>query len=565
MEFGFKLNVDAIRVVVPNAGVKTVPEDQYFRQRDTGGVAEGVYPLPANVDAWSVGEWQGEQMLVARSGKDFYVIGEDRKFGLCLHHYVYDPEHGGGYRQSWNLPRRSLQNERRNTSMEIGTDLRSAVGRMGGQRVTSMNLSNGGPMEAVSIEDGISGEQLVRKIGQDARGRGYVAGYIMGSAPAVTMVLSRTRHKDADDTYGIIAKESKPARMLGVALCLPRRCVTRGGQMASPNEIMNGQVDFNSVDPNEMVRQVFTGPAAIAYIYALGREIPEYAPHVTNAAKQWPVDAILSRAPEVSFVRVNATEKKNATSAQDRFNFSLKTTSPRRSLYTQRNVVCLRANEHINVKCSTDADAYMVNESAFRAWAFRVPSNETRDTLTRAIAECPGQIWRKEYTIDGKTVSGIGSAFFMSSNEDTNENGEKVMKVTPTYFPWFATGDQRPTQGTSVTRIVKRVHQVVEGKKERMTTVPVKWSENPGHPMLQAYKAFATFLISEKYLREDELASMGGRTSRAKAKTYEFTPDQDQGLRDYMMSDAVRRDIQAVQDADASRSIIADAAARARR
>lgn len=444
----------------------------------------------------------------------------------------------------------------------MDSELRSMVQNMGGQRVSSMNLGND-PAEAVmhSVNDGVTGEALVRKIAMEARGRGYVAGYVMGSAPAVTMSLQRTHHKDSGDTYDIVAKESKPSRPLGVAMSLPRRCVTRGGQMATPSEIMHGQVDYASGNANETIKQVFPISAAISYIAALGGLLPEYAPTCGGGSRQWPVDVILSNSPEVSFVRVQATEKKNSTSAHDRFNFSLKSTSPRKSLYTEKNVLCMRAVEHIPVKCSTEKEAMEVNECAFRAWEYRRPKTESKDSLTKAINECPSQIWRKDYTIDGSVVKGIGSAFFMAGPIDKNEAGEEIMSRVPTYYPWYATGSKRPAQGTKVTQIVKRVRTKSETTgKERMATVPVKWAENPNHPMLRGYQAFADMLVREGYIRDDELRGMGARTSKAKTKTYALSPDQNQGLMDFIMSDSVKAAVQSVQDQDANRAIIKEAA-----
>ena len=328
--------------------------------------------------------------------------------------------------------------------------------------------------------------------------------------------------------------------------------------MASPSDIMSGMVDFNTTDPNEMIYQCFPPAAAIAYISALGGRIPEYAPFVSNNREQWTMEDILAGKPEVTFVRVHATENKSRTGgSHERFKFSLKTTSDRRSLYTENNHVCLRALEHMSVKCTNDAEAYALNEAAFGAWRFRKPKTETMDGLTKAITECPSQIWRKKYTIDGNEYEGIGSAFFMATNEDTNEAGEKIMQRQLMYYPWWQTGARRQTAPVRVERMVKRTLRPAEGeKKDRMITHPILWKDQPNHAMFKPYAQFVSYVLNQGYLREDKLQSMGGRAAKARRQAQGLTPDQLSSLKQFLRGEGVEQDIQYVQDEAANRAVL---------
>lgn len=427
----------------------------------------------------------------------------------------------------------------------------------------AMNLGAGmapmGEMGGMApVNDGIGGAVDLRRLQREAVAKSFVAGYIMGSAPALTLTMSKKKQKEGDPIYNIVAKESKPSRPLGVLMALPARCVQKAGVLASPADIMSGSVDFTTTDPTKMIYQCFPPQAAVAYISALGGRLPEYAPYVSDAKSQWSPEDILAGKPEVSFVRVHATENKSHTGgAQERFKFSLKTTSDRRSLYTQENHVCLRALEHMPVKCNSEADAYALNEAAFGAWRFRKPKTETMDGLTKAITECPSQIWRKQYDVDGEKVEGIGSAFFMAGPEESNDAGEKIMQHQLTYFPWWQTGARRQTTPARVERMVKRTLRPAEGdKKDRMITHPILWKDQPNHPMFKGYSRFVDYILSTGYLREDKLKAMGGRAAKARKQAQGLTADQMSSLKQFLRNSEVEADIQAVQDEAADRSVL---------
>lgn len=520
------------------------------------GVQTGdVLPLPEGMQGWNNAAVYGEDVLAGTSGNDLFIIAEDTKVGLALFHYVYSTENGNGYRFAYTLPYRTIQTERRQDNMSNPNSLGEFARQAAGGRLNNMSLGGPAP-EMGAMNDGLATTVDVRRLQREALAKSYVFGYVMGAAPATTLGMSKKKDKDSE-TYSIVAKESKPSRCLAVLMALPKRCVSKAGNMASPSDIMGGMVDFNS-SGDEMWYQAFPVNAAISYISALGGKLPEYAPNVSDARNQWSPEDILSGKPDVTFVRVHATENKNRTGkTQERFRFSLKTTSPRRSLYTQGNHVCLRALEHMQLKCTTEQEAYNLNEAAFGAWRYRKPKTETKDVLSKAIAECPGQIWRKQYELNGETVEGIGSAFFMVAAEEKNEAGESIMKHQLSYFPWWQTGALRPTTPSRVEQIVKRTLRPAEGeKKERMVTSPVLWKDNKNHPMFRGYSKFVDELLSRGYLREDKLTSMGGRAGKTRRQAQGLSADQMTSLKQFLRNEGVEAEIQAVQDEAADRAVL---------
>lgn len=515
-------------------------------------------PLPEGIQNWNNATIAGVDVLAAMTGNDLFIIADDTRIGYALFHYVYDTENDSGYRYAYTLPYRVIQTERSKETMP--NSLSELAGRTGaGRGIAPMSLGGQSP-EMSAVNDGIAGAVDLRRLQREAVAKSYVAGYVMGSAPAITLTMSKKKQKDGDPVYNIVAKESKPSRPLGVLMALPARCVSKAGVLASPSDIMSGAVDFGTTDPNKMIYQCFPPQAAVAYISALGGRIPEYAPFVSDAKNQWTPEDILAGKPDVSYVRVHATENKSRTGgSQDRFKFSLKSTSDRRSLYTQDNHVCLRALEHMPIKCNSDADAYALNESAFGGWRYRKPKTETVDGLTKAITECPSQIWKKKYVIDGEEHEGIGSAFFMAGNEETNDAGEKIMQHQLTYFPWWQTGARRPTAPSRVERMVKRTLRPAEGdKKDRMVTHPILWKDQPNHPMFKGYSSFVSHILNAGYLREDKLQAMGGRAAKARKQAQGLTADQMSSLKQFLRNSEVEADIQAVQDEAADRSVLSE-------
>lgn len=523
-------------------------------------------PLPEGFSNWQNGTYAGEDILVAMAEKDLFLIAEDTNVGFALFHFVHPMDDGSVWQQSYTLPSRQLQIERSSSTMANPSSLLSMQGAVADARgIAPMDLTGGGSVGApvmTNAADGVSGSVDPRRLQREAVAYGYVFGYVMNTAPAITMALSKKSPKNSTPVYSIVTKESKPQRPLGVLIALPTRCIMRNRLIATPSEIMAGTVDFNATDSSAMTYQFFPGDAAVGYIGALGGRLPEYAPNVSNAKRQWSPEDILAEKAGVSFVRVHATENKNRTSgSQGQFRFSLKSTSDRRSLYTQHNIMCLRAQVHMPVTCNSEEDAYKLNEAAFGGWRYRKPKTETKSGLDKAIAECPSVIWRKKYTItrDGvpTPVDGIGSVFFMAGQTETTNSGEEVTRRELAYYPWWQTGALRPSSPSIADRIVERKLRPAEGeKKERMIATTVLWKDNPNHPMFKPYATFAAQIMDQGYIREEKLKAMGGRATKSKSKARGLDPSQLQSLKQFLREDDVMAAISSVQDEAADRSVL---------
>lgn len=564
VKLGYDFNSDTVRVLGPNPTVKVMPSNQFFALRNSGSGVGDFYPLPDGVQMWNNGELQNERILVAMLSGDLYMIADEERLGLCLFHYVRKTGSSEGNRWVYcdERPYRRLQTEGRvflmsNPSTMSLMQLANQPDRGGVAQPMSMSGLAPSVGLGAPIGDGVSGTADARRVQREALANSYVAGYIMGSAPALTLSLTKHKQKDSAPTFSIAAKESKPSRCLAVLISMPARCCKKGGSLATPTEIMNGMVDF-ATGGNGMVHQAFQIKAAISYIAALGGSMAEYAPTAVGAKEQWSKEAILSEHNDVSYVRVHATENKsNKGNIQDRFRFSLRSTHPRRSLYTTGNIVCLRALEHMPVKCTTEEDAYRLNEAAFGGWRYRKPKTETESALEKAFHSCPDQIWEKRYTVDGQEVTGIGSAFFMAGTEETNDGGVSIMRRELSYFPWYQTGALRPAQPTPVRHMVRRVLKPAEGnRKERMVTVPILYKEKPDDKAFVSYRNFVNMIVAQGYITQDKLLSMGGRASKTSKKKQQLTEDQKRSLTQFLNDSDVISAIQAVQEASADHDVL---------
>lgn len=553
------LNVNDIEVLSTESDMFCIPEELFFRDREAGIVRPNTLPLPNGVEKWMRGKYQGENVHFARKDDTLYLLADTTIFGYCLFKLVSSPDNTNTFKVAYQGGNRIIvgNNERRQFNMPANLQEVTARYQSG---VQNLNLGNPAPAMAPTTES-ISRNVDVRRLHSEIVAHGYVAGYVMGNAPALTMNLNRKKAKDGTVTANIVAKESKPSRCLAVLMALPANCVQRNGMLATPTDIQAGLVDYTDGN-SEMIYQSFTVNAAIGYITAAGGRLPEYAPTVSGSNKQWSVEDILSEKPEVSFVYVHASENKSRNSRNhDQFRFSLKTTSGRRSLYTQGNIVCLRALEHTSVKCSSDADAYRLNEIAFGAWRYRKKKSEVENALQRAMSACPSQIWNAKYEVDGKTVEGIGSAFFMSGASVKSESGENIPQKPLTYFPWWQTGDLRAEMPSRVDRIVKRtLREATSEHKEGMITDAVLYREDPNNSLFRGYQKFVDFITNTGFISRDKLVTLGTRASKSRSKSFSLTSEQQTSLQ-YFLQDA-EAEIQAVRDEAATRAVLNEARVR---
>lgn len=554
------LDINEIEILSTERDMLYIPEELFFRDREAGIVRPNTLPLPDGVEKWMRARYQGENVHFARKEDTIYLLADTTIFGYCLFKLVSSPDNNNTFKVAYQGGNRIIvgNNERRQYTMAANLQEVSARYQTG---VQNLNLGGNAPAMTPTSNEGISRNVDVRRLHSEITAHGYVAGYVMGNAPALSMYLQRKKAKDGTVTANIVAKENKPSRCLAVLMALPANCVQRNGMLATPTDIQAGLVDYTDGN-SEMIYQAFPVSAAIGYITACGGRLPEYAPTVSGSNKQWSAEDILSEKPEVSFVYVHASENKSRNSRNhDQFRFSLKTTSGRRSLYTQGNIVCLRALEHTSVKCASDADVYRLNEIAFGAWRYRIKKSEVESALQRAMSACPSQIWNAKYEIDGKTVEGIGSAFFMSGASVKSESGENITQKPLTYFPWWQTGDLRSEVPSRVDRIVMRkLREASSDHKENMVTVPVLYREDPNNSLFRGYQKFADFITNTGFISKSKLFTLGTRASKSRAKSFSLTSEQQTSLQ-YFLQDA-EAEIQAVRDEAATRAVLNDARAK---
>lgn len=542
-----------------------MPDEDFFKAREQGNLPHNTLPLPEGLPYWRRALFRGQDVHAGQVNDTLYMLVDSTNFGYCLFKYVSQPDNDNLYRVAFLGGNRLITKDKEEL-LTMAKDI-SEIAKSNAAILSAMNLSGGvaAPAMAPVVGEGVTRSIDTRRLQSEIVGNGYVFGYVMASAPATTMALVRKKTKGAGDTTNIVAKESKPSRCLAVLMALPANCVQKGGLLASPQDLMNGMVEYTEAN-GEMIYQAFSVNAAISYIAAVGNRLPEYAPFAVEGRRtHWTPQEILGNNPEVTFVYVHASQNRSRNSrSQDQFRFSLKSTSDRRSLYTEKNHVCLRALEHIKVDCKDEKDAYIVNESAFGAWRYRKRKQDNETQLQRAIRECPMQIWETEYNVDGVLKKGIGSAFFMAGSETTNQAGEKIARRPLTMFRWYETGARRPQTGSMVTQIVKREFRPAEGdRKEGMVTKPIYYKDNPNHPMFRGYEAFVNEAISLGFLTREKLYSMGSRASKSKRKTYSLTPDQRNSLQAFLRQESVMNEIQSVRDEVADRAVIREAEERA--
>lgn len=528
---------------------------KFFDDQESGVWKPNTIPLPDGVTTWYHTVYRGVDGLTARLDNQLYMLYDTDVFGYGLFRFVSKGE-------GENIFKAPLQDNVWPISRKEVSNMASGLDTLAGRFQSMQNMNLGGynmgnaavqtaPVVANTMPvtgEGISGQVSDVLLKSQLLANSYIAGYVMANAPALTMSLSRKKTKTGH-TADIVAKESKPSRCLGIFVTFPRSCAMRGGVLARPEDIKAGTtLDYNPQDKG-MIHRMLPINATKAYIDALGGKIAEYAPTVVAGAReQWKPQEILEGASGVSFVYLypSAARSKSAN-AMDRFNFNMKTTSGRRSLYTENNVVCLRALEHISTRCNSEEDAYKVNQAAFGHWKYQKKKTDVKSSFQRACDECPSQIWEKKYEINGETVDGIGSSAFMAGNTIISGSNEEILRKTLLYYPWYQTGDRRPAMGSPVERIVKRSLRPQDGdKKEAMVTTPILMKDNPGHKLFAPYQKFMNMVVEEGYISREALVNLGSRSSRAKSRTLKFTPEQQECLNYFVRSEAVEAEIAAV-------------------
>lgn len=545
----YVVDINDITVFGEASGIATIPEEVFFEERGNGNLVVNTLPLPREVSGWSDALFLGESIYFARNSDKIYIIADTTVFGFCMFTLVSDSD-DSHFKVASERGNRIINSERGKQIMSNTSPLANFANRFNNGGVNPINLSaeTSAPMMAPAAREGISSGVDPKRLHTEIMSRGHVDAFIMGNAPAVAFGLTTAKTSDGNTEKKIVLRESKPSRVLGVAISLPANCVQRARSLARPDDITTAQVEYDENDKTTMINQIFPLAAAISYISACGGKLPENAITTLDKKSHWTPTEVLSGAPEVSYVYVKPTERKHTTSNQERFTFSLKSTSPRRSLYTPGNIVCLRALEHTSVTCKDEKRAYELNAIAFGSWAYSTIKDEKISKLQKAYNSCPTLIWRKKYNIDGEELEGIGSAFFMAGDTTKSESGQEIAEQQLTYRAWYQTGNRNQEKPEVARQIVLRTLQpATDSKKESMVTKPVTFEKDPNHVAFKPYQKCMDYLIARGFTTRERLAKMGGRTSKAKQKVFGVLSDaQALAMKSFIQQDATDAAIQSV-------------------
>lgn len=533
-------------------GYTGVPEYPFFASANSGEDMSGSLPMPEGVTRWYNAMYRGSSILYAdNAAGDVYVVTEDARKGLCLFHYVYVNQGNPALRFSNNLPCRAMTNERSKNNMS--NPKLSAMANMVGQNgMQPMNLQAGGfPAAPAADGIGVSGGADTANISALARLNGYVFGYIVRNAPSISAKLRPIHGQDKTITgHEIRFVQTKPSGLMRVLLALPSCCVLHNGNIASPSLIYSGSVDYSSYAPTELTYLDLTEEQAIPLIQALGGRIPEYRPNIDKAYNtQWTGEEIQS-SPDVSFVEPRAGKSKSTKpEVVKNGGYIIHLKSTRGMLFTQHNVMCMRALEHLDCPTASrgndsskfgsknDQQEFQLNESAFGRWRFsplRENGQQTNKTMAQvALAECPNDIWEKAYkgvnpdpfTKDAPLVDvddGFGSRFFAQQGTAGTEHGFDNSRTE--FYPWYVSAsakrkDKETGKAAAAPVPVPQItfRQIVDTKdktSKRASTKAILWRDDENHQMFAPYAPFVNALVSTGFMSREKLRNLGGRAAR---------------------------------------------------
>ncbi len=475
-------NLDDIKILSKYALNNVLPEKEYFTMQDSGKDMSDFIPLGENIDKIHIGSFQGENLIIQQGKSDIYLITDVNKFGFSMVHYILQHDNKK-VTLSNSLPIKQLF-----TNKEVSFMNNTNVGNLAGLAKLNLNSQVGSqqqesyqatqpvaaqqpayvapPVNQVGTGMAHSSNVSRSQIATVARAFGYVIGYITQTGPQIKMKLAKTSTKKqgsstAEVSYSIQAVESKPSKPIRVLAALPKGICMKEGRPASADEIYSCNIDFNDKD-TDLAYFSWKQHTAVAFIGAVGKALPEFAPTHNDARAHYNPKDILENKVNMGYVEIVSRENRR----RDRGNgedylWSLKSTA-RRSLFTPNNYLPLKQFQHIPIKCSNDLDAYNLNKIAFGGLDKKVPhTSVTR--LETAYSECPQTIYKREYVLteDGKEVKkdGIGSIYFMAGESDKVGDTEHPKSVL-NYTPWYATAEKGKTAETKpVTRIVNKVEK----------------------------------------------------------------------------------------------------------
>lgn len=544
--------------------LQTMDADEFFVLQNKGISKEDVIPLGKNTHEMLYGRIGGEEVLIEKGDQDVYILCEAENFGLAMLHYVYNNVSLELVLCN-NLPLRQIFNTHMRRFFSMSTDMKPS----NTMSLRSMMLSENGAnpaqstpatfqtaMEEPTPSGGITPKKVVdmKRLAYFTRKYGYVIGYICNVGPAITMSFKKTKVNDTStgintDRYDIVAKQSKPSKVLRVLVALPRGCCMKNGSPAFPEDINNGDIDFDET-ATDLVYFRWKVDTAISYIGALGKALPEYGP--THGEKEhYSPEDILNANSKVGFVEIVTRKNKRKERTQgEEFIWSLKS-NKRRCLFTPGNYIPLKIVNHIPTTCRNADEAYKVNQIAFSHWSKKAPkSNDSK--LDLALSHTSSLIFMRQYELqDGegtKTVDGIGSVYFMESDTIKLKDGVEVPRAPLSYVPWYVItrrGEKAPAT-TPVTMIASKKEAFSEkSKKTRYVNDYTTIDEVD----TQAYKEYRDIIREVGHcMTTDELKSLGKERKRSVPGSASWDANIRTSYTSLIRKDSVIEDVEAIMN-----------------
>lgn len=532
-----------------------IPEEEFFALQKNDIYKENSIPLGSNAQVVFYGKLFGQNAIIEQGNQDLYIITNVENFGMALLHYILDNVNLE-IELSNTLPLKKIFNIHKEVLSMAGS-LREMINQ-GKAGAPPQGTNNGQQFDYYNEQtQQETGGGIVQKKAVDltkltyfTRRYGYVLGYVCNVGPAISMTLKKTKVKNKttnqeDINYNVVATQSKPSKVIRVLTAIPKGSCFKNGMPATPDDIYNGDIDFNE-DDKDLIYFSWKPETAIAYIGALGKALPEYGP-THGARDHYKAEDILDNKPDVGFVEIVTRQNKRKDRKQgEDLIWSLKSTK-RRTLFTPGNFIPLKIVKHIPTKCATAADAMNINKIAFSHWTKRVAnSNESR--LELALNHTSSLIFKREYVIgegkDAKKVEGIGSVYFMES--DTIKLGDsEVPRVQPSYIPWYTITKRGETPVTSpVTMIANKIESTSKEKKTVRYVNDYLTIESVTESGYKEYKPFLNYV--ERCMTIDELKALAKERKRAVPGGGSWDPNTKTSYQSFIHKSAVANDVEAI-------------------
>lgn len=517
-------------------GFDFIDADEFFALQKNSIYRHNSLPIGKGVNKISYARVDGEDVIVQFGDGLFYMIANTDNFGIAYLSFVWDtvtlvvePFEYLPLRKLIYLQKEVLvmSTQQTNTLREMLKQQQEAGG--GAIPFTQQDAGingtpdmQGTPNPAPTTGGGMTTKSAVQDSMRTsfARAYGFVMGYICKTGPYTTMQLKKTPDKSTAtektaNKYTVQAVQSKPSKYTHVLVGLPRGCCMKDGAPATPADIQAGNVDFNQQEKEPMYF-VWHHDTAVAYIGALGKALPEYAPTHTSSKTHHSAEDIINNKSGIGFVEVIARRNRRSDrNNSSEYLWSLKSTL-RRTLFMPGNFIPLKLITHISTECTTAEQAYNLNQIAFSGWD-RKQKDSAESKLDLALSHVSSQIFKREYTLaDGKVDDAIGSVFFMES--DSMKVGDvDVPRIPLSYVPWHAMTQKGKT--APPTEPLKEIARKDKVKTQKGNDVYrfayITAADSLDHKEYKEYKAFYRDCVT-KCMTEDEFKAMATTTRKSR-------------------------------------------------